>query len=359
MELFGRSWTRQEFEARVGRIEQIGGLKRLELVEGNEKGVEQIQVRTGSGLTAYVTPTKGFDISLTEFGGVPLSWQSPNGDCHPSFYESYGKDWLRSASGGLLMTCGLSQVGTPSRAVTDPEEMLGLHGRAHHTPAKHISTWSHWEGDDYKMVLRGEIEEVGMFGPALILRREFRFRMGENRFFLKDEVENIGFHPAPHMILYHFNFGFPLMGEETKVYFPSKKVESRDKGVSKENYDRWQSPESNIKEKVYYHRDIQLNEQQDNWSHVSILNPNFPTLFNQTIPITVTLKWCTDTLPNLIQWKMPGEKMHVLGIEPSNCLVEGQEVEQQNGTLTYLEPGEKRTYQLEFAVNEGIIDNSI
>ncbi|WP_261131568.1 aldose 1-epimerase family protein [Bacillus sp. Marseille-Q3570] len=358
MKLYGRSWTRQEIEARVGRIEQIGGLKGIELLDGREKGVEQIQVRTGSGLTAYVTPTKGFDISLAEYGGVPLSWQSPNGDCHPFFFNPVGKGWLRSASGGLLMTCGLSQVGTPSRAVSDENTKLGLHGRAHHTPAKLISAEGYWENDEYRMILKGDVEETGMFVPNLRLKREIHFKLGENRFSLKDEVENIGFQSAPHMILYHFNFGFPLMDEDTMVHFPSKKVESIDKDVSQTDYDNWQNPEANIQEKVYYHRDIKSMEGRHNWSQVTIFNPHFPTPFNHSTPLSVTLKWCTDTLPNLIEWKMPGEKMHVLGIEPSNCLVEGQEAEQENETLVYLEPGEKRTYQLEFEVNENLVDNN-
>ena len=50
MQLYQKAWTRRELEARVGRIEQIGGLRRLRLAEGPESGVEQIQVRTGSGL---------------------------------------------------------------------------------------------------------------------------------------------------------------------------------------------------------------------------------------------------------------------------------------------------------------------
>ena len=71
MQLYNRTWTRRELEARVGRIEQIGGVRRLRLDEGPENGVEQIQVRTGSGLAYSLTPEHCLDISLTEFGGVP------------------------------------------------------------------------------------------------------------------------------------------------------------------------------------------------------------------------------------------------------------------------------------------------
>ena len=79
MRLYGREWTRRELEARVGRIEQVGGLRRLRWAEGAEADNEQIQVRTGAGLSYAVSPSRGLDISLAEFGGVPLSWQAAGG----------------------------------------------------------------------------------------------------------------------------------------------------------------------------------------------------------------------------------------------------------------------------------------
>jgi len=39
MELFGRKWTKDEILRKVGDISQIGGIRLMELQEGNEKGV--------------------------------------------------------------------------------------------------------------------------------------------------------------------------------------------------------------------------------------------------------------------------------------------------------------------------------
>jgi hypothetical protein len=47
---------------------------------------------------------------------------------------------------------------------------------------------------------------------------------------------------------------------------------------------------------------------------------------------------------------MPGAGVHVLGIEPANCLVEGRAVERERGTLVILEPGEQRTYELQLSI---------
>ncbi|WJH37600.1 hypothetical protein N6H14_32090 [Paenibacillus sp. CC-CFT747] len=86
MKLFGRSWTRDELEARVGRIEQLGGIRRVRLEEGVETGTEQIWVRTGAGLAYAVTP--------------PRAWISP---------------WLRSV---MCRFPGKAPTETPTRPIT-------------------------------------------------------------------------------------------------------------------------------------------------------------------------------------------------------------------------------------------------
>ncbi|MFD1904052.1 hypothetical protein ACFTAO_40455 [Paenibacillus rhizoplanae] len=65
--LYGREWTRRELEARVGRIEQLAGVQPFVMREGPEAGQEVFRVRTGSGLSYWVHPGKGMDISLAEF----------------------------------------------------------------------------------------------------------------------------------------------------------------------------------------------------------------------------------------------------------------------------------------------------
>jgi len=343
MQLYGQHWTRREIEARVGRIEQIGGLRRLQWSEGLERQTEHIQVRTGAGLDFLVAPSRGMDISLAEFGGVPLSWQSPGGDIHPSYYDPAGEGWLRTAAGGLLMTCGLTYVGAPG---SDEGRDYGLHGRVHHLPARHVSALGSWNNDNYDMIISGMVEESAIFSENLRLTRTIRSKLGRAQIVIDDVVENLGFGATPHMILYHFNFGFPLMDENTTVDFPSKRVKPRESNLPVEDYDRWQKPGPGYQERVYYHEDFSSEDVT-----VSIKNPNFPTaIAGKTIPLSVRLSWRTSQLPRLVQWKMPGAGVHVLGIEPANCYVEGRAVERQRGSLVHLEPGESREYSLRFEV---------
>ena len=347
MKLYGKNWPRREFEARVGRLEQVGGIRRLNLAEGTETGTELIQVRTGAGLTYYVSPLRCLDISLTEFGGIPISWQSSNGDTHPGYYNAAGFEWLRTAVGGLLMTCGLRQVGSPSE---DQGESLGLHGRIHHTPARQVAAQGSWIGDEYEMTISGIIEETRIFGEFLRLTREIQSRLGENMILIKDKVENIGFESTPLMLLYHFNFGFPLMSEQTKIVFPSKRVLPREAETPLEGYDKWQKPIPDYQERVYYHEDILESPDEKGWVTAIIQNPKFPIVAGGNCDLSVHLSWATKNLPRLIQWKMPGAGVHVLGIEPANCHVEGRAKEKERGTLVTLEPGQSLNYELKLEI---------
>jgi hypothetical protein len=243
------------------------------------------------------------------------------------------------------MTCGLIQVGSPGE---EDGQQLPLHGRAHHLPARQIAAGGRWAGDDYEMVVSGVIEETAIFRESLRLTRWITSRLGENRIAFHDEVENLAFEPTPHMILYHFNFGFPLLGEETTVEFPSRRVIPREPETPVEGYDRWEAPRPGYRERVYYHQDFAPDP--DGRASVTIRNPRFPLAGGGTCALVVRLTWATGTLPKLVQWKMPGPGVHVLGIEPANCYVEGRTAERQRGTLVELQPGEVLTYELELEV---------
>jgi hypothetical protein len=226
---------------------------------------------------------------------------------------------------------------------------LGLHGRAHHLPARQVAAEGRWDGDEYDLRVAGVVEQTALFGESVRLTREIRGRLGENTIALRDLVENVGFAPTPLMILYHFNFGFPLMDEETTVEFPSRRVVGREKSLPLEGITTWQAPAEDYAERVYYHEDLKTDAA--GWTTVTIRNPRFPLAGGQVRrPVAVSLRWSTANLPRLAQWKMPGIGVYVLGIEPANCHVEGRAAERKRGTLHSLEPGEALTYDVELDV---------
>lgn len=343
MQLFGRDWTRRELEARLGRIDQLGGVERFIGAEGPEKDVTMFRVRTGNGLAYWVTPDKGMDISLAEIHGVPISWSSGNGTPHPAYYNQNGQQWLRTASGGLLMTCGLTQVGGSGE---DKLGQYGLHGRIHHTPAREVSHFTQWDGDQYVMQVRGVVEETSIFGERLRLTRVISSYLGENRILIHDQVENFGFTSTPHMMLYHFNFGFPLLDEQTQIILPKSKSTSRDPEMDLQVMGQWQLPDSRHNEQVYYH---ELDHGIER-ACAMILSPDFPVVPREHKGLKVELEWDAASLPRMVQWRMPGAGEHVLGLEPSNCWTYGRSKERELGTLQMLEPGECMNYKLELRI---------
>ena len=344
MRLYGGEFSRREIESRVGRLDQIGGVRRSRLSGGPGDGVEVVRVRTGAGLEYEVLPSRGLDISLAEFAGSPISWQASPGDVHPAYYDDRGAAWLRTACGGLLMTCGLTQVGSPC---VDGGEELGVHGRAHHSPARDVAVEGRWRGDEYHLRVAGVVEQTRIFGEHIRLTREITSRLGENVIEIRDLVENVAHATAPHMILYHFNFGWPLLSEETEIEFPSARAVPREESTPPEGFDRWEPPQAGYAERVYYHEGLEAGP--DGMATALICNPRFPAAGREG-PLTVRLSWKAEALPELVEWKMPGAGVHVLGVEPANCRVGGRSAERERGALVELEPGESREYELRLEV---------
>jgi len=45
--------------------------------------------------------------------------------------------------------------------------------------------------------------------------------------------------------------------------------------------------------------------------------------------------------------------MHVIRVEPANCLVQGRANERERGTLQFIQPGEAREFHVEIGVLKG------
>lgn len=106
-------------------------------------------------------------------------------------------------------------------------------------------------------------------------------------------------------------------------------------------------PRAGYRERVYYHEDLAASA--NGMTNASIRNPHFPATGR---PLCVQLAWDASTLPVLVQWKMPGEGIYALGLEPANCHVEGSAVEKKRGSLISLAPGQIMQYHLEISIRE-------
>ena len=249
--IFGRSFERDELRRLVGGMAQLAGIRLVDLADGRVRGMRAAEVFTGSGFRFQVLVDRGLDLGAAEHAGRPLAWLHPALGS-PSLREPHGIGWLRTFGGGLVTTCGLDHFGPP-----DPEgEGYGLHGRASHLPAENLRVRQEWRGDEYVLEIEGETRQARLFGENLRLERRVSTRLGATSLVLEDRVTNEGFRPAPLAVLYHCNFGFPVVSPDSELLVrdrlgPSPRRRPRAPGLRTTSASARRTP--GFAEQVFFH----------------------------------------------------------------------------------------------------------
>jgi len=341
--LFGRELTKREILARVGDVSQITRATDFCFTSGRAEGMRGIEVHNGSGLTFTVLPSRGMDMAFAAYKGIPLAFISKSGLGSPAYFEKDGLSFLRNFTCGLMTTCGLTYMGAPC---TDQGEELGLHGRIGNIGAQNCGVNARWEDDSYRISLTGQAREAAMFGENMVLNREIETGLGENRITVTDTIVNEGFTETPFMLLYHCNFGWPLIGKNTVLKIDTPTVRSRDpraeEGIAE--WDRFDDPVPGFTEQLYY---FAPQAKPDGYAEAVLENPDL--LANG---LRVKVRFTKDSLPYCSEWKQIGEGDYVVGIEPSTWLPEGRAKARERGELRFLAPGESVKTQVIYEVEE-------
>lgn len=335
--------TKKELMSRVGDMSQIARITDFRFESGRAEGMRGLETVNGSGLQFTVLPSRCLDIAQASYKGIPLSFISKAGISAPGFFEKDGLGFLRNFTCGLITTCGLTYMGAPCR---DQEEELGLHGRIANIPAGNCSYRADWVGDRYILSIKGQMRESSMFGDNMVLNREITTECGSNHIHIKDTIENEGFTETPFMLLYHCNFGYPLLDENTKLELTSPTVIPRDPRAQ-EGIDEWNiftKPQPGFTEQLYY---FDVPAEDDGYASASLVNPD---LFDHGLKVTVRFK--KETLPYLAEWKQIGEGDYVVGLEPGTWIPEGRAKARQRGELRFLKPGERYISELDYVIEE-------
>lgn len=337
--LWGKPYTRRELMRRIGDIRQVATVEPYEYMEGGERGVRAVRIHNAAGLQLVVVPDRGMSLTQLNYQGIPLPFLSSVGTLNPAFSEPTGAGWLRTWPGGFLTPCGLTQVGSPG---SDDSETLGLHGRVAGTPAREVRWGGTWEEDDYLLWVEGLVTQTAVFGENISLRRRVWTRLGESRFWIEDVIENHDFKPVPHMFLQHFNLGFPLVDAGSRLVLPAHHTLARDPMAEPglEHCFECEDPQPGFMEQVFYH---DLRADASGQVEVRLINQQF----DDGRGLGVYWRYARADYPVLVHWKMMGEGMYVVGVEPANCHVEGRRQERERGTLQVLQPLESRRYTIE------------
>ena len=107
------------------------------------------------------------------------------------------------------------------------------------------------------------------------------------------------------------------------------------------NYDLMEAPGIERDEQCYYHTGHTEGEA-------------FAMLHNEDLGIAAVVRYDKAVFPLLCQWKCMRAGDYALGLEPCTCGVVNRSECRENGSLTYLAPGESR----EFSITIELTDDS-
>ncbi len=326
----------------IGNQTQLFGIKEYTFSSGKARGLKAFDVRNGSGLEFTVLADRCLDIAHLYFKGTNCSYISKAGIVSPEFNDESGTGFFRNFYGGFLTTCGLRNVG-PSCVVDG--EYHPIHGRISNTPAEEVSATVDWKDDAPMLTVSGKMREARLFGENFILNRIISCKYAEKKFFIHDSIENRGFREESLMLLYHFNFGYPLLDEDAELIIPTAHTVPRDDNALKgmDSFNQFQKPTPNFAEQVFYHDLLSESEGR-----------TCAALINRKHNLGVALHFNKNQFFNFTQWKQMGEGDYVLGLEPCNCYVDGRLHERNKGKLDILKPGEIKEFKVEVEILDGI-----
>jgi hypothetical protein len=335
--LHGRETSLAELAAFTGAPSAHAGIRRLEASDGAERGLRVLEVTSGGGLVFEVLPDRAFDLGRASYRGVPFAWASATGQRPPGLADAEGEDGLGllRAYSGLMTTCGLDHFGGPVRAdgrhfayPRRAEIAQPLHGRLTHQPGKVTALREDWTAGE--LVIEGEVTQAAVYAEHLVLQRRISVPIGGATIRIEDRVINRGFVEQPVMLLYHVNFGWPLLAPGARIAGTvGEPVWSSHGGAGSVRWTDVAAPTHPFVEQVWQHAP---KPGADGFHRISLDNP--------ALGFGVEVSARAATLPNLLQWQAYSSGLYALGVEPATHGVDPR------GADVVLAPGEARAFEV-------------
>lgn len=337
-------YTDRDWIDKVSHISQVGGIETAVLDNGPGKGTRIAWINTGSGLRFKVVIDRAMDIAEAYFNASNLTWISALGVTSPQPLADRGTDWLRTFTGGLVTTCGLTHAGGPDE---DQSGARGLHDRIANTPAEiiHIKQPDPKSGD-MEMAITGRMFQGQALGYKLELLRTIHCRLGEPTLRITDEVRNIGNTKVPHMLLYHLNFGWPFIDKGTRILWrgdwKSREPEEAQLFTQQHDFRTCPAPLESHRGSGEEAAFIDVQADTNGIAHCGAYNPH--------LGLAVHVAFPKKQLPWLTNWQHWGPGEYVMGLEPGTNPPIGQVKARENNQLIELEPNESKLYNLDISV---------
>jgi uncharacterized protein DUF4432 len=335
-------------------VEARWSVRKYTLHGGKQEGVDVVELDNGR-LTLTVVPTRGMSLLKTTSGDITLGWNSPVKEVvHPQFINLQsrgGLGWLEGFN-EFMVRCGMEWAGHPGRDefinnTGDRAEMeLTLHGRIGNVPASEVEVVIDRQ-PPYRIHLRGRVDERMFYGPKLELWTEVSTEPGSNSFRVEDKLTNYGADEQEFQIIYHSNYGPPLLEQGSRLVAAVKEVRPFNahaaQGLSA--FGEYAAPTKGFIEQVY---GLTLFADQQRRTTVMLRNAKGDK--------AVTMTWDVAQLPYFTLWKNTTavEEGYVTGLEPGSGFPANRSIERKAGRVPKLGPGESRTFALDVGIHKGM-----
>lgn len=309
------------------------GIQFETLQNGLSCGVQVVKIDNGE-LEIFVVPTRGMNVWKAYWNGPEgkeeIGWQAPvRGPVHPSFVplaEPSGLGWLDGFD-ELLARCGLESNGAPE---FDEHGQLKfpLHGRISNRPAHKVEVMV----DDItgEIELTGWVDEVRFHFLKAAMKSTLTTKKNSPGFDIVDEITNLSASPAEFQMLYHVNFGQPLLDAGSQLVAPIAELVPRNAHAATgiETWSSYSAETPGYEEQVYF---AKLHSDEDGQT-TSLLKNAHGTR-------GALLGFNTHQLPCFTVWKNTTaiEDGYVTGIEPGTNFPNPRSFEGERGRVLKLD----------------------
>jgi hypothetical protein len=326
-------------------------VRRQRLHGGKQDGVDLVVIDNGR-MTITLVPARGMGILRVVSGDMRLGWDSPVREVvHPKYVNLEargGLGWLEGFN-EWMARCGLEWAGHPGQDrfinnLGEQAEMnLTLHGKVANIPASEVEVIVEREPRP-RIRVRGRVDERAFYGPKLELWTEVSTEPGSRTFRIEDALTNRGAFEQEFQIIYHANYGPPLLGAGARFSAPVRRVTPFNAHAAKDvaTYADYGGPVRGFIEQVY-----NLHPYADADGRSMIM------LRNAAGDRGVSMSFAVAELPYVTLWKnlTALEEGYVTGLEPGTGFPYTRRLEREAGRVPKLKPGETRRFAIDIGLH--------
>jgi hypothetical protein len=210
--------------------------------------------------------------------------------------------------------------------------VLPLHGTISNTPASRVWVSVQLESP-YRLTVSGEVYDTRMFGPSYLLRTDISTLPGQASFDIADQVTNLCGVPVEMELLYHCNYGRPILGGGARLVAPVQKMSARDDIALKAigGWDVYSPPQAGFVEQCYF---FTLHANKQNQTTVALVSADEE--------LAATVRYSVKQLPTFTLWKNTASVPdgYVTGLEPGTDYPNPRGFERKQGRVVTLQAAE-------------------